>query len=197
MVANLKDQPRHYFSLDEYFALEHAGDARYEYWDGDIVCMSGGSRAHGQISGNVFFRLRQKLSGGRCRAFTADQAVKTPTLPPYRYPDVTVGCGQLTYEGMRGVDALTNPVLIVEVLSPTTADRDREDKFAAYQAIATFSEYLLIAQDAPHVTHYLRQPDGRWTREDVTDMNAALTLESIGCALSLSDIYEDVTFSGV
>ncbi len=194
MAVNLKDLPRHYYTLDEYFALEHVGHARYEYWDGDIICMSGGSLAHGQISGNVFFRLREKLGGGKCRAFTSELPVKTPTLLPYRYPDVTLVCGNPTVDNMRGIDALTNPVLIVEVLSPTTADRDREEKFTAYQAIATFSEYLLIAQDVPHVTHYLRQADGKWTREDVTDLNANLLLESIGCTVALREIYEDVTF---
>jgi Uma2 family endonuclease len=194
MSANLKEHPRHYFSLDEYFALEDASDARFEYWDGDIVCMSGGSRAHGQISSNVHFQLRLKLRGGPRRAFTADQAVRTPTLLPYCYPDVSVGYGQLSYVHIHNVDALTNPVLIVEVLSPTTADHDREEKFAAYQAIPSFSEYLLMAQDAPHVTHYVRRLDGRWAREDVTNLDAAVTLESVGCTLPLREVYEDVTF---
>jgi len=197
MATDRKDMPRHYYSLDEYFALEHAGHVRYEYWDGEIVCMSGGSRWHAQISSNVHFRLRQQLSGGQCRVFTSEMPVKTPILLPYRYPDVTVVCGNPIFENMRGIDALTNPILIVEVLSPTTEDRDREDKFAAYQAIATFSEYLLIAQDMPRVIHYTRQSDSRWECEEVTDLAASLTLSSIGCALALCDIYEDVTFSGV
>ena len=197
MVAELKDVPRPYYRLDEYFALEHASDARYEYWDGDMVCMSGGSEAHYRISFNAAFRLRQKLSGGPCQAFTADLPVKTPTLLPYRYPDVTVVCGELKFENIRGVDALTNPVLIVEVLSPTSEARDRQDKFTAYQAIPSFAEYLLVAQHAPLVTHYERQPDGKWTREDVTDLSASLTLASIGCPLSLHEIYEDVKFKAV
>ena len=194
MVAELIETPRHFYSLDEYFALEHASDARYEYWDGDIVCMSGGSEAHGQISVNVVFRLKQKLEGGPCRAFTADVAVNTPTLPPYRYPDASVGCGELQYARIRGVDALVNPVLIVEVLSPTSADRDREENFTAYQAIPSFAEYLLVAQDTLHVTHYARQADGKWMREDVTDLSSSVSLASVGCALTLGEIYEDVKF---
>lgn len=194
MVTNPKDAPRPYYSLDEYFALEHAGDARYEYWDGDIVCMSGGSRAHGRISVNAVVQLSQKLKGGPCEVFSADSPVKTPTALPYRYPDVSVGCGDLRFENIRGVDALTNPVLIVEVLSPSSEDRDREEKFTAYQAISTFAEYLLVAQDAPHVTHYTRQADGKWIREDMTDLSSSLTLVSVSCALSLDEIYEDVKF---
>ena len=194
MVANPKDVPGPFYSLDEYFALEQASDARYEYWNGDIVCMSGGSEAHYQISDNAFFRLRSKLAGRKCRAFTGSLPVRTPTLLPYRYPDVTVGCGELKFERIRGIDALTNPVLIVEVLSPTSEDRDREEKFTAYQAIETFSEYLLVAQNMPRVTHYTRQPDGKWMREDITELNATLTLSSIGCDTSLREIYEDVKF---
>jgi Uma2 family endonuclease len=192
MATNLKDPPRRYHTLDEYFALERAGDARYEYWDGDIVCMSGGTRAHGLISGNVFYRLRQRSEGGPCRAFTADTAVLTPTLPPYRYPDASVACGELQFKNVRGVDALTNPVLIVEVLSPATAARDHEEKFAAYQAIHTFAEYLLVAQDEPRVTHYVKGPAGQWEREDVEGLEAVVSLPDVGCALPLREIYEGV-----
>ena len=154
MIANPSDPVRHFYSLDEYFALEHAGDARYEYWDGDIFCMSGGSKAHGRIASNILYRLRTKLEGGPCVAYTGDTAVKTPSLLPYRYTDVTVGCGELRFENIRRVDALLNPILIVEVLSPSTDKRDREDKFTAYRAISSFEEYLLIAQDTPRVIRF-------------------------------------------
>ncbi len=194
MATDRKDIPRHYYSLEEYFALEAVSDARFEYWDGEIVCMSGGSEAHNQISDNLFFRLRQRLSGGPCRAFTANTPVKTPTLPPYRYPDVTVACGELIFQHIHGIDALLNPVLLVEVLSPSTASRDHEEKFFAYQAIESFSEYLLIAQDAPRITRYSRQPDGKWEREDVSGLSAALRLECVDATLPLSEIYEDVKF---
>jgi Uma2 family endonuclease len=194
MATNRKDVPQHYFSLEEYFALEKASDARFEYWDGDIVCMSGGSIAHARISGNVFYRLSQRLNGGPCQAFTAEMAIWTPTLPPYRYPDASVVCGEPTAKNIQGIEALINPVLIVEVLSPTTALHDRENKFVAYQAISTFSEYLLIAQDIPRVTHYRRQADSSWAREDVSDIAAALALDSVDCQLSLQEIYKNVKF---
>ena len=195
MATNPKDAPRHFYSLDEYFALENAGHVRYEYWDGEIVCMSDGSKELSQIDGNVFYRLRLNLKGGSCRAFTSELPVKTPTLTPYRYPDATVGCGELKFEHIRGVDALVNPTLIFEVLSPTSSIRDHNEKFTEYKAIESFCEYLLIAQDAPQVTHYVRQSDGRWESEVITDMRAEIVLNSVGCKLSLADIYEDVTFA--
>src|SRR5258707_290143 len=132
MATNPKDAPRHFYTLDEYFALEHTGDARYEYWDGEIVCMSGGSKEHLRTCDNAFFHLRQKLTKGVCQAFSSLLPVKTPSLQPYRYPDVTVACGGLIFENIRGVDVLVNPTLIIEVLSPTSSIRDRNDKFAAY-----------------------------------------------------------------
>jgi Uma2 family endonuclease len=195
MATTPKDAPRHYYSLDEYFALENAGNVRYEYWDGDIVCMNGGSKEHTQIDGNVYYRLRLKVKGGSCRAFSSELPVTTPTLKPYRYPDATVGRGELKFEHIRGVDALVNPTLIVEVLSPTSSMRDHNEKFTAYKAIESFMEYLLIAQDAPQVTHYVRQLDGRWESEVITDMSAEIVLSSVGCKLSLAEIYEDVTFT--
>ena len=194
MATNRKDMHEHFYSLDEYFAIEHAGDARYEYWDGEIICMSGGSKEHGRIGSNVHFQLRLGVASGPCQAFTSDVAIKTPTLPPYRYPDASVACGELTFVNIRGVDALTNPVLIVEILSPSSAERDREEKFTAYQAIPSFVEYLLIAQDSAHVTHYSRRPDGTWLREDVTGLDAIVRIKAINCALALRDIYENVEF---
>jgi len=194
MAPNPDNLTAHFFSLDEYFALEHAGEARYEYWDGEIVCISGGTRAHGRIVMNVGSRFSQRLQGKRCEAFTGDTAIKTPTRLPYRYPDVSVGCGELEFETIRGIDVLLNPVLIVEVLSPSTALRDSEQKFEAYQAIQSFTEYLLIAQDIPHITRYLRQHNGRWTREAVSDVKASLRLDSIDIEIPLEEIYENVRF---
>jgi Uma2 family endonuclease len=195
MATNPKDMPRHYYSLDEYFALEQASDARFEYWDGDILCMSGGSRAHYRISSNVHFALAIGVRGGPCQAFTGDAAIWTPTLPPYRYPDASAACGELEYKNMKGLDALVNPTVVVEVTSPSTVGLDEGPKFVAYQAIPTLRDYLLVSQDEPRVTHYTRLDDGRaWERRDITDMDASVELESVGCAMKMRDIYDGLTF---
>ena len=194
MATNPKDVPQHYYSLEEYFALEDASDARFEYWDGEIVCMSGGSRAHYRISGNVYFALARRLHGGPCQAFTGDAAVWTPTLPPYRYPDASAACGELEFEHVKGHDALVNPSVVVEVLSPSTAALDEGPKFEAYRAIPTLRDYLLVSQDEPRVTHHTRLESGDWERRDVAGLDASVELESIGGALSLRDLYDGVTF---
>ncbi|MBX3279033.1 MAG: Uma2 family endonuclease [Acidobacteria bacterium] len=193
MVANLKDPPRHRYTLEEYFALERVGEARYEYWDGEIVCMSGGSRRHYLISDNLHAVLSDLLKGRDCRAFTGSLPIKTPSLPPYRYPDAGAVCDEMKFENIGGIDVLTNPVLIVEVLSPGTEHLDKEEKRRAYQKISSLKEYLIIAQDAPHATQYVRQ-GRRWERRDVGDLGALLELPSLGCRLSLSEIYSGVKF---
>ncbi|HEX8146375.1 MAG TPA: Uma2 family endonuclease [Pyrinomonadaceae bacterium] len=194
MATNPKDVPQHYYTLEEYFALEDASDARFEYWDGDIVCMSGGSRAHHLICSNILASLAVALRGGRCKPFTGDVPIWTPTLPPYRYPDASVVCGGPEFKGIKGHDALVNPVVIVEVMSPSTAVLGEGPKFVAYQAVLTLRDYLLVSQDEPHVTHYTRRAGGAWERRDVTGLDASVELESAGCALKLRDIYDGLTF---
>src|SRR5207253_4463775 len=145
MAANPQEFASSYHSLEEYFAIEGAGHTRYEYWDGRIVCMSGGTQWHYTIGANAHFILRQQTSRKDCRAFTAETPIKTPKLPPYRYPDASVGCGKLVFERVESVDALVNPILIIEVLSPTTEARDRGPKRSAYQTLPSLMEYLLVA----------------------------------------------------
>jgi Uma2 family endonuclease len=195
MAANPSDPPRHFYSLDEYFALEHAGDARYEYWDGEIFCMSGGSIAHGLIGTNIIQSLGRGLAGTRRRALSGDVPIKTPALPPHRYPDASAVCGELKVENIRGIDALLNPVLIVEVASPSTEIRDRGDKLKAYQQIASFQEYLLVAQQTALVTHWLRGPSGVWGLEEHTGLETNIRLIALDCVLSMSEVYDGVTLA--
>jgi len=194
MAAHLKDVPRHYYTLEEYFALEGVGEARYEYWDGEIVCMSGGTERHYTISENLRTLLADLLKGRNCRAYSGGVPVHTPSLPPYRYPDASVVCGQPVFANLGGIDALTNPALIIEVLSPGTERLDKEEKRHAYQKLSSVKEYLIVSQDAPHITQYRRQ-GRRWVREDYGDLRASPELTSINCRVSLSDIYQGVTFN--
>jgi Uma2 family endonuclease len=195
MVASMRDLPCRLYTLEEYFALEGVGEARYEYWDGEIVCMSGGSRQHATVGSNVHFRLSQGLQGKNCRAFTGELQIKTPILPPYRYPDVSVVCGKPEFDKIAGFDVLINPILVVEVLSPGTAHLDRKEKREAYQALPSLMEYLLISQDAPHITQYVRQADGQWQRRDYGDLVTVVNLPSINCTLSMQEVYDGVEFN--
>ncbi len=187
--------PKHYYIMEEYFALEKVGDARYEYWDGDIVCMSGGTKEHGQISDNIFFHLRLQLTNRRCAAFSSAFPIRTPILPPYRYPDVSVACGDITFEKMSSIDTLVNPTVIFEVLSSSTGVADQGQKLQAYRAIETLQEYVLVSQVRPQITHYVKQDNGEWQSFDISGLAVTLTLNSIGCNLPLQDIYDGIVFS--
>lgn len=193
MAARHKDFPHHHYTLEEYFALEGVGEAHFEYWDGDILCVSGGTKRHYTISENLRTKLPQLLQGQNCLAYSGGVPIRTPSLPPYRYPDVSVVCGEPNYVNVGGIDTLTNPVLIIEVLSPGTEHLDKEAKRHAYQKIASVKEYLLVAQDAPHITQYRRQ-GRRWVRQDCGDLKSVVELGSISSQVSIGDICAGVTF---
>lgn len=157
--------------------------------------MAGSSLAHLRIGKNIARHLEKKLEGSPCEAFPFDMRVKVPTAPPYRYPDVTVVYGELIREDFQGLPSLVNPLLLVEVLSPTTEDYDKDGKFIAYQSIASFREYLLVAQDVPYVTRYVRQSDNQWVRSDFIGLENVVELKSLGVTLQLSEIYQAVQFA--
>jgi Uma2 family endonuclease len=187
-------EARRKYTLEEYFDLELSSDGRCEYWNGEIFSMSGVSESHAQIEVNLIASLRTRLRERPCRVFPANMRIHVPTLPPYRYADLSVVCGQPAFEKTGGVDVLANPVLIVEVLSETTEAYDRGDKFTHYKSIPAFREYLLIAQHRPHVTQYVKQEDGTWSYCEINDLAATIALPSIDCVLGLRDIYQDVHF---
>ena len=192
-VAQREEAPRRHYTLEEYFALEKLGEARYEYWDGDIVCMSGGLKGHAYTAENVFFHLRSLLAKGGCRAFSSETPIKTPLLPPYRYPDAAAACGKPIYEKINGIDVLTNPTLVVEVLSRSSELKDRNSKKAAYQELPSVLQYLLISQLEPHLTLFTRLGN-TWQRQDFSDLQGCVPLVSIHCELNLQDVYEGVEF---
>ena len=186
--------PKRKYTLEEYFELERNADARLEYWDGEIFAMSGVDPDHDQIESNLHLRLRLQLEGKPCRVYLANTRIKVPSLPPYRYGDLSALCGEAQYEKIGGIRTLVNPQLIIEVLSESTEAYDRGDKFSYYKSIPSFCEYLLIAQHRPHVTHYLKQPDGRWLQAECNHLEDVVQLVSLNCALSLQEIYEYVNF---
>ncbi len=182
------------FTLEEYFALERSSERRFEYRDGEIVLMSGLSRQHGAIARNLIRHLANRLSASGCQVFGSDIALVVPVALPYRYPDVSVVCGEPQFREIEGLDALLNPVLVTEVLSPSSEGYDRGMKFENYKSIPSFTEYLLIAQDRYHVTQRTKQPDNSWLERTIDTPEATLQLTSIACELPLSEIYEGVEF---
>jgi len=186
--------PKSYLTIEEYIELDKNSEERFEYFDGEVFAMAGGSPNHARIAGRLYATLEAKIAGKNCEAFNSEIRVKVPADLPYRYPDVSVVCGEPDFEPLQGVEMLTNPVLLVEVLSPSTAAYDLDAKFTAYQSIESFCEYLVVAQDRPHVIRYERQPMGGWLRTEVSGLQNEVTLESLNVTLSLSEIYARVQF---
>jgi Uma2 family endonuclease len=186
--------PKEKYTLEEYLELDRNSDERLEFWDGEIFSMSGVSNEHDQIEGNIYSHLRPLARKRGCRVFLANMRIKVPMMPPYRYGDLSALCEKPKFEEMGGVDVLTNPSLIIEVLSHSTEGFDRGDKFSRYKSIPTLTEYLLIAQHRPHISQFLKQPDGSWSNLEFNDLSDTLKVVTLGCELPLTEIYQDVNF---
>ncbi len=191
----MSTQLQHRSTLEEYFALELASEEKYEFWDGDVFCMSGASLAHNQVTRNLGTQMDTQLRSHGCQSFPSDLRVKVPAYPPYRYPDLTALCAQPVIENVNGLDLLVNPALIIEVLSPSTEAFDRGDKFTYYKSIESFSEYLLVAQHRPHVAQFVRGEGGMWSFREFNDLGDTVRCSSVPCALALGEIYRDVDFA--
>jgi len=187
-------QPKLKYTLEEYLELDRNSEARLEFWDGEIFDMSGVSPEHDQLESNLHFHLREKLRGKKCRIFLANTRIKVPSMPPYRYGDSSGLCGAPQYEVIGGIKALTNPSIIIEVLSASTEAYDRGDKFTNYKSISSLREYLLVAQHRPHVSHFVKLDDGSWNQREFNDLDAIVKLVSLECELSLREIYEEIDF---
>ncbi|MCY7348917.1 MAG: Uma2 family endonuclease [Pyrinomonadaceae bacterium] len=186
-------QPKHKYSLEEYFKIERESEEKFEYWDGNIWSMAGASPAHERVVSNAIFHLRTILSRN-CSVFGSNLKVKVPVYSPYRYPDLSVYCGQGIYETMGGLEVLTNPQMLVEVLSPSTEAFDRGEKFTYYKSIESFTEYLLIAVNRPHVTQFIKQNENEWIQREAIGLDGKLFSATFNVEILSAEIYLDVEF---
>jgi Uma2 family endonuclease len=185
----------------EYLAFEQTSEIKHEFLNGYAYPLHGARtettigtcNAHSLICAYTIIGLGIQLRGGPCAVRASDMRVKVEATGLYTYPDISVVCGEARF--LPDVfDTLLNPVLIIEVLSPSTERYDRGKKFHHYQRLESLREYVLIAQDSPHIERFLRQDDGTWILTNVTGMDASLQLASVDAALALADVYEKVTF---
>jgi Uma2 family endonuclease len=186
--------PEQFVSLEDYFTLEETGEIRHEYYRGSIFAMTGGSERHNLISLDVGTELNLQLRGSSCRAYGTDFRLKIEASGLYTYPDLSVICGDTQTVDKRH-DTYRNPIVLIEVLSESTKDYDRGQKFEFYRTIPTLQAYLVIAQDRPHVELFRRQHDG-WFMTEYQALDAVVPLDAIRCTLPLSAIYARVTFEG-
>ncbi|MCY7368284.1 MAG: Uma2 family endonuclease [Chamaesiphon sp.] len=180
----------------EYLELEAKSEFRSEYRDGEIVPMAGGTTNHNEISLNVATNLRFSLKGQNYRVYMSDVRLWIPPNRQYTYPDVMLIQGEPMYLE-NTTSTVTNPRLIVEVLSKSTGNYDRSEKFDYYRSIPELQEYILIDQSCYHVLQYVKTSATQWLLTDHNQADGIVKLGSINLALSLSDIYDRVNFDEI
>jgi Uma2 family endonuclease len=180
----------------EYLELEEKAEFRSEYRDGEIVPMAGGTTKHNRISLNVASNLTFSLKGQSYEVYMSDVRLWIPPNRQYTYPDVMVIQGEPIY-WENTTSTVTNPRLIVEVLSKSTGNYDRSEKFDYYRSIPTLQEYILIDQSCYHVLQYVKTSPTQWLLTDYNQAEGIVKLGSIDLALSLTDIYDRVNFAEI
>ena len=182
-----------YITPEEYLSEERRAKIKSEYIYGEIFAMSGVSNAHNLITLDIATELNLQLRGSGCLVYSNDMRVKTEATGSYFYPDVVVVCDKPRFED-NVFDTLLNPILIVEVLSPSTESYDRGEKFAHYQKLMSLREYILVSQDRMRVEHQ-RLVDTLWVGKTFEAPEDVLKLNSIECELPLKDVYTRVSYS--
>lgn len=181
------------YTVEEYLELELASETRSEYRNGEIIPMTGGTPNHNDISGNAYILLKALLKSKKYRVFHVDQRLWIPSLKQYAYPDVMVAPKPLEMQTGRK-DTITNPCFIAEVLSKSTQNYDRSEKFAAYRSINTFQEYLLIDQYRIHVEHHVKTAVNQWLFSEYDDPNVTISLQFLDLPIQIADLYDNIEF---
>jgi Uma2 family endonuclease len=180
-------------TVEQYLAIERAAEFRSEYLNGEVFAMAGGGVNHGLIATEVISRINEQLRGKPCAVAGSDVRLFCRPANVLTYPDAFVFCAPRRYlDGEK--DTLVDATVIIEVLSPSTQNYDRGEKFRFYRGLPSFREYLLLAQDAIRAEHHVRQDDGSWVFRELNGPEAAVELKSIGCRLQLGTLYERAEF---
>jgi Uma2 family endonuclease len=189
MVAALEHLPK--LTPTEYLDWEEQQELRYEYVNGEISGMTGGTLNHSRIGGKIYYLLQNHLQGGKCQALNSDAKVQIKESKDYVYPDVSVTCDAGDFAATQFI---TNPCLIVEVLSPGTEAYDRGDKFALYRSLTSLQEYMLVSSKKLAIDLYRRIAINKW---ELTSYGAgeAVELQSIDLTLLVDQVFADVSFA--
>ena len=189
----MSKQQKAHVAVAEYLSTERASSDKHEFAFGEIYAMGGASARHVEIVSNLVRELGNQLRQRPCRVYSTDLRLCVDTDHRYTYPDVVVVCGQPQFLDDQ-LDTLLNPDLIVEVLSESTRNYDRGDKFQQYRGIPSFREYLLVDQAKAHVERYSKQNNGTWSLWETDSLREVVHLESISVELPLSEIYFKIDF---
>jgi len=177
------------YTIEEYLELENTSDDKHEYYQGELFAMSGAKFQHNQVTANLMFRLRQKLSGKPCQPYGSDLRVHIESNTLFTYPDISIICGPPVFRNNDEMNLL-NPTVIIEVLSPGTKDYNRGEKFRLYRDIPTLKEYILVEPEAISIEAFFVNGLNNWELSIISNINETLELQGIQTSLELTEIYE-------
>jgi Uma2 family endonuclease len=182
-------------SIEEYMRRAEASLDKLEYYDGKIVAMAGATLSHVRINGNLIRELGNRLRGTSCEAFGSDLRVAVPNVASYSYPDLSIVCGPLELDPRdKSGKSITNPRVLIEILSPSTERFDRGLKFERYLKLESLEEYLLVSQAEARVESFLRSNDGTWSFAFVNGLAANAVIRSLKLELPMAEIFRNVVF---
>jgi Uma2 family endonuclease len=192
-IDKQKPTQKRYYTPEEYLALEESAIDKSEYHDGEIVPMPGGTTNHNKLALNFCRKFPLTIQEQNYETFINDVRLWIPLTRRYVYPDIMVIQGEPIYHE-NNKTIVTNPLIIVEVLSNSTQDYDRGGKFLAYRSIPEFREYILIDQYSYHIEQFAKNSDGKWVLTEYDSEELVLILESVEFQITLSEIYERINF---
>jgi Uma2 family endonuclease len=183
----MSTQPKPYLTPEQYLEIERAAEHKSEYFNGEMYAMAGGTLNHSRIASDVLTLLNVQMRGRRCEIAESNLRLRVTPEGLFTYPDIFVFCGEPQLADDRK-DTVIDATVIIEVLSPSTANYDRGFKFEQYRRIPSLQDYIVIAQDRVHVEHNTRQGDA-WLLRETSDLNAVIELPSIECTFRLREAY--------
>lgn len=193
-IVTIPENKTKYYSPEEYLILEEKAETKHEYYNGEIIEMAGATINHNRISGNIYAHLNFFLTDKAREVFMSDVKLYIPEYNIYTYPDVMIVDDKPMYQE-KSKTAIVNPLIIIEVLSLSTQDYDRGQKFKYYRSLQCLQEYILIDQYECFIEQFSKNEQQKWVLTDYDKLEEKLLLESIGWEIPLTDIYQRVDFS--
>lgn len=182
-----------YLTVEEYLEMEDLSTEKHEYYAGEVFAMSGASFIHNQIVSNAIIDIGSYLRDKACGIYPSDLKVHIEEVSLFTYPDLSIICEGPQFYADR-TDTITNPSVLIEVLSPSTKDYDRGEKFGFYRQIPSLQEYILISSQKMLLEKYVRQSVNKWLLTEYKDADDAIVIETIGYQTTLKAFYRDVAF---
>ncbi len=180
-------------SAAEYLTVERDAFEKHEYYQGEVFAMSGASRKHNIIFSHVFGELSSKLKGKNCMPFGSDLRIHIPKNTLYTYPDISIICGEMECTDDL-FDTIVNPSVIIELLSKSTRNYDKGEKFTLYRDIDSLQEYILIDTEKIYVEAHIRNKDNSWKLTEFKSLENSFLINTVNLSIALKDIYDGISF---